>query len=210
MRGTIGYTRVSTDMQRQDGISLAMQRQKIAGYCMLKDLVLSEVIVDEGLSAKNLKRPGLQRLLAMVDRGEVEGVVVYKLDRLSRRTRDILDLVERFETAGVSLHSLHESLDTQSAVGRFVLRTLASLAEMELDLIRERTKDAMQHLKAEGKVYSRPRYLDEARIAWMMAERHAGRSYAEIAKLLNVQGVPTARGGRWYHSTVRQLLGRAA
>jgi site-specific DNA recombinase len=210
MKRTIGYLRVSTEGQAKDGISLEMQQQKIAAYCALHDWRLGEVITDEGYSAKSLQRPGMQRLLSMVKAGEVEAVIVYKLDRLSRRTRDVLDLVEQFERAGVALHSIQESLDTKSAIGRFVLRTLASLAEMERDLIVERTRDAMQHLKAQGKVYSRPRFVDPEVIAWLREERAAGRSYAELAELLTARGVQTARGGKWEGSTVRKILRQAA
>lgn len=210
MKRTIGYLRVSTEGQAKDGISLEMQEQKVSAYCALHDWTLSEVISDEGYSAKSLSRPGMQRLLAMVNAGEIGTVVVYKLDRLSRRTRDVLDLVERLERAGVALHSIQESLDTKSAIGRFVLRTLASLAEMERDLIVERTKDAMQHLKAQGKVYSRPRFADREVIAWLRDERAAGRSYDELAELLTAKGIETARGGKWQGSTVRKILRQAA
>jgi site-specific DNA recombinase len=82
----IGYIRISTQGQTDDGISLTMQRQKIEGYCSLHDLDLAEVICDDGYSAKVLNRPGVQGLLALVDAGEAEAVIIYKLDRPSRRT----------------------------------------------------------------------------------------------------------------------------
>jgi site-specific DNA recombinase len=90
-----------------------MQRQKIEGYCSLHDLDLAEVICDDGYSAKSLNRPGVQRLLALVDAGEAEAVIIYKLDRLSRRTRDVLDLVDRFAKVGVGFHSIQETLGHQ-------------------------------------------------------------------------------------------------
>lgn len=206
MSNAIGYIRVSTQGQAEDGVSLTMQRQKIEAYCSLHDLDLAEVICDDGYSAKSLNRPGVQRLLALVDTGEAEAVIIYKLDRLSRRTRDVLDLVDRFEKAGVSFHSIQETLDTKSAIGRFVLRTLASLAEMERDLISDRTKDAMAHLKAEGKVCSRSTFSDQDTITWMRQGHQAGRSYAELATEINYRGVETARGGTWHASTVHSVL----
>jgi site-specific DNA recombinase len=109
----IGYIRISTQGQAEDGITLTMQRQKIEGHCSLHDLDLAEVICDDGYSAKVLNRPGVQRLLALVDAGEAEAVIIYKLDRLSRRTRDVLDLVDRFEKAGVGFHSIQETLGHQ-------------------------------------------------------------------------------------------------
>jgi site-specific DNA recombinase len=205
----IGYVRVSTDGQADHGISLDMQRTKVEAYASLHDLELVEVICDEGWSAKSLQRPGVQRMLARVDAGEVEAVVVYKLDRLSRRTRDVLDLVERFERANVALHSIQESLDTQSAIGRFVLRTLASLAEMERDLISERTRDALAHVKAQGKHVGRIGFADADVIRGIKRCRAEGWTYQDIVADLNARQVPTARGGQWSVSTVHQIVARA-
>jgi site-specific DNA recombinase len=205
----IGYIRVSTDGQAESGVSLGMQRTKVEAYCHLHDVELVEMICDDGYSAKNLQRPGIQKLLGMVDAGQVEAVVVYKLDRLSRRTRDVLDLVERFERANVAFHSIQESLDTKSAIGRFVLRTLASLAEMERDLISERTRDALAHLKAEGKHLGRIGFQNQQAIDEMKALHGRGWSYREIARDLAARGVPTDRGGNWTASTIRQVLLRA-
>jgi site-specific DNA recombinase len=206
----MGYTRVSTEGQVEHGVSLAVQRAKIEAYGALHELPLGEVIEDAGYSAKRLARPGMARLLRSVDAGDCRAVIVCKLDRLSRSTRDVLELIERFERRGVALHSIEEHLDTQSAVGRFVLRTLASLAEMERDLIGERTKEAMAHLRDTGQVYCRPRFVDCEVLAWLRAQRLAGRSYGAMAAELQVKGIPTARGGGWHATTVRQLLSRAA
>jgi site-specific DNA recombinase len=206
----VGYVRVSTDGQAENGVSLDMQRQKIEAYCQLHDLELIDTIVDAGYSAKTLKRPGIVRLLSMVDAGEVSAIVVYKLDRLSRSTKDVLGLVERFEQANVAFHSIQESLDTKSAIGRFVLRTLASLAEMERDLISERTKDAMTHAKAQGKHMGRKGYEGAEVVAEMKALRGQGFSYDDIARDLNARRVATDRGGTWAGNTVRRILNRAA
>lgn len=146
----IGYIRVSTEEQAREGISLAAQAAKIQVYAELHGMTLAALVKDEGKSGKSLERQGIQRVLDFVAAGRVEAVLVYKLDRLSRRTQDILELVEHFERAGVALHSFQENLDTKSAVGRFVLRTLASLAEMERDLIIERTRDALTHKRQVG------------------------------------------------------------
>ena len=193
----IGYVRVSTDGQADHGVSLEMQRTKVEAYAGLHDLALVEVICDEGWSAKSLQRPGVQQMLARVEAGEVAAVVVVKLDRLSRRTRDVLDLVERFERANVALHSIQESLDTKSAIGRFVLRTLASLAEMERDLISERTKDALAHVKAQGKRLGRIGFTDKDVIREIQNHRAEGWTYQDIVADLNARQVPTARGGQW-------------
>jgi site-specific DNA recombinase len=206
MQKVVGYIRVSTEMQARDGISLEMQRSKIEAYCSLHELTLSEIIADEGCSAKSMNRSGIQTLVSMVKAGEVEAIITYKLDRLSRKTKDILEMVELFDKHDTALHSITESLDTKSAIGRFVLRTLASLAEMERDLISERTKEAMHHLKASGKVYSRPTFNDTDTVATMRTMKAEGFSYAYIASELTSRGIPTARGGVWHASTVHTIL----
>ena len=84
----VGYIRVSTAEQAEDGVSLAAQRVKIEQYCALYDLTLVEVIDDAALSAKTLNRPGLQRALSMLRSGKADGLVVAKLDRLTRSVGD--------------------------------------------------------------------------------------------------------------------------
>jgi site-specific DNA recombinase len=206
----VGYTRVSTEDQQREGISLSMQEAKIQAYASVKDWTVVEVIRDEGLSAKSLKRPGLQQLLALIEAGCIEGIIVYKLDRLTRRVRDLDDLVGLFQRKGVALVSLQESLDATTATGRLMMGFIALLSQWEREMIGERTRDAMQHLKSQGRRYcyavfgERP---EEAQtLAWMQAERAAGRSYEAIAELLNAAGVVTSISGRWQGNTVRRIL----
>jgi site-specific DNA recombinase len=172
-----GYTRVSTAEQAAEGVSLAAQRAKIEAYAVVKDWTLGEVIVDAGVSAKTLKRPGLARLVTLVKARAVDVVMVTKLDRLSRRVRDVYDLVELFERRGVALVSLQESLDATTATGRAMIGLLAVMNQLERETIGERTRDAMQHLKASGQVYSRPVFDDAATLAEIHSLRAAGATY---------------------------------
>ena len=107
----IGYVRVSTDRQAEQGVSLEAQEAKIRAMATVQGAELFEVIVDGGESAKNLNRPGLQRLLALVDSGKVEAVIIAKLDRLTRSVKDLCSLLELFEKRSVALISVAESLD---------------------------------------------------------------------------------------------------
>src|SRR4051812_2078687 len=104
----IAYARVSTEEQANDGVSLASQTAKLKAYCDLYDLDLVEVIVDAGVSAKSLDRDGLRRALEMLRNGRASGLVVCKLDRLSRSVGDWDELIERFfgEKAGKVLMSV--------------------------------------------------------------------------------------------------------
>ena len=202
----IGYTRVSTAEQASEGVSLEMQAKKIEAYCLVKDWQLSEVISDAGESAKSLNRPGMARLLAMVDAGKVITVIVYKLDRLTRSVADLDRLVKVFEKKNVALVSLQESLDATTATGRLMMNLLASVSQWEREVIGERTKDALQELKAQGKKLGRSGYADQETIGYLKAEYSQGRSYHDLAAELNTRGIQTARGGVWAAATVRNLV----
>jgi site-specific DNA recombinase len=203
----VGYIRVSTEDQAKEGVSLAAQRAKIEAYALVKDWTVVEVIQDD-VSAKHLKRPGLQRLLALVAQRQVGAVIVYKLDRLTRSVKDLNTLVELFDKKGVALVSLQESLDATTATGRLMMNLLASVSQWEREVIGERTRDAMQHLKASGKVYSRPVFDDAATLAHIHARRAAGATYQDIADELTAAGVPTVRGGAWAPATIYGILRR--
>ena len=114
----IGYCRVSTAKQAEHGVSLEAQAEKIRAMANLHDATLLDIVVDEGESAKSLKRPGLERVLNLVDTAQVQSVIVAKLDRLTRSVKDLCDLLERFERRKVALISVAESLDTGSAAGQ--------------------------------------------------------------------------------------------
>ena len=148
---TIAYLRVSTDKQADRGVSLEAQRAKVDAYAALYDLELVEVIVDAGVSAKTLDRPGLGRALAMLRAGKAEALLVVKLDRLTRSVRDLGELVERhFAPGKTALLSVGEQIDTRSAGGRLVLNVLASVSQWEREAIGERTAAAMSHKAACG------------------------------------------------------------
>src|SRR5436190_19163779 len=122
----IGYVRVSTERQADEGVSLAAQEAKVRAMAAVRDATLLDVIVDAE-SAKNVNRPGLQRLLTLINAGEVQAVIVAKLDRLTRSVKDLCTLLELFDKRKVALISVAESLDTGTAGGRLVLRIMASV-----------------------------------------------------------------------------------
>ena len=109
------------------------------------------MIVDGGESAKDLKRPGMDRLLVLVDERKEDTVIIAKLDRLTRSVKDLAELLERFQRRGVSLVSVAESLDTGSAAGKLVINIMTAVSQWEREAIGERTRDAMQHKKSRGR-----------------------------------------------------------
>lgn len=152
----IGYARVSTDEQASEGVSMDAQKARIEAYCVAKDWDLLGVEVDPGISAKDMKRPGLQAVLEAVRSGQVTAIVIYKLDRLTRSVLDLNRIVELLDKHDVALVSMQESLDATTPTGRLMLNLLASVSQWEREIIGERTKDAMRYLKEQGRVYSRP------------------------------------------------------
>src|SRR6202051_4604442 len=147
---TIGYVRVSTDKQADEGVSLEAQAEKIRAMAVVHSAELIDIIVDGGESAKSLNRPGMARLLALVEAGEVQTVIIAKLDRLTRSVKDLCILLERFTRRGVALVSVAESLDTGSAAGRLVLNIMAAVSQWEREAIGERTRDALGHKRSQG------------------------------------------------------------
>src|ERR1700719_4490141 len=147
---TIGYVRVSTDRQAEQGVSLEAQEAKIRAMATVQGAELLDVIVDGGESAKSLNRPGLQRLLDLINGGKVESVIVAKLDRLTRSVKDLCGLLELLEKRKVALVSVAESLDTGSAAGRLVITIMGAVSQWEREAIGERTRDALRHKRGNG------------------------------------------------------------
>ncbi|HNW48067.1 MAG TPA: recombinase family protein, partial [Thermotogota bacterium] len=145
----IGYVRVSTDEQAKSGLGLEAQIAKIKAYAELFDIELTEIIMDEGISGKTLERDGLKRAIKMLKEKKAEGMVIAKLDRLTRNVADLGTLVSTvFDKA--ELYSVSEQINTKNAAGRLVLNVLVSVAQWERETICERTKDALQAKKARG------------------------------------------------------------
>ena len=131
-------------------MSLEAQEAKIRAMAMVQGATIIELIVDGGESAKDLRRPGMERLLTLVDERKVDSIIIAKLDRLTRSVKDLAELLERFQRRGVSLVSVAESLDTGSAAGRLVINIMTAVSQWEREAIGERTRDAMQHKKSTG------------------------------------------------------------
>ena len=228
MARVVAYSRVSTEEQSESGHSMAAQKEKLKAYCSLYDLELIEIIEDAGQSAKSLNRPRLQRALQMLRDGEADGLVIVKLDRLTRSVADWQELIDGYfgEKAGKSLCSVSDSIDTRTAAGRLVLNVLLSVAQWEREAIGERTRDALQHKRRQGKRAGQLPYghmladdgdtllvnpREQAAIELMALLRASGLSYGAIAELLERKKVPTKeQGATWAAMTVRNILIRTA
>lgn len=139
MKRAAVYIRVSTQEQAQEGYSVGEQKERLIAYCKAQDWLIADIYVDGGYTGSNLKRPGIQKLMAETDKFDV--VLVYKLDRLSRSQRDTLYLIEEiFLPNNVDFVSMQESFDTSSPFGKAMIGLLAVFAQLEREQIKERTK----------------------------------------------------------------------
>ena len=219
------YARVSTDEQAESGLSLQAQTEKLRAYASLYDLEVIEEIEDAGESAKTLKRRGLQRALQLLRTGQADGLVVAKLDRLTRSVSDWQMLIDDHfgERPGRALFSVADSIDTRTAGGRLVLNVLLSVAQWEREAIAERTKDALQAKIKRGERVGSVRYgcrldddgstlhLDDAEqmvMTMIVSMRRREVSYRRIAEELNRRGIPAKKGGTWQHTTIVRIVKR--
>ena len=149
------YLRVSTEEQSREGVSLAAQEATLRSYCALRGLEVVELVCDAGVSGgKALEsRVGGRRILDLIKRGGVRHIVTYKLDRLFRNCADCLTVTAQWDKKGVALHLVDiggQTLDTSTAMGRFFLTVMAGAAELERNLVAERTTEAMAYKRAQG------------------------------------------------------------
>lgn len=221
----VGYLRVSTDEQVAEGVSLAAQEAAIRAYASLRGFDLVDVVIDAGVSGSKAlaKRAGGQRLLDVLRRERV-AVISFKLDRIFRNARDCLAVTADWDRRGVALHLVDmggQTVDTSTAMGKFFMHLLAGVAEMERNLISERTRTALRHKKAKGERIgdSAPvgftfdgdaivPHKDEQRaVALALELRDGGCPVREIAARLNASGIKS-RGTRWHPTTVARILAR--
>ena len=226
----IGYIRVSTEQQADGGVSLEAQRTKLEAYATALELDLVAIEVDAGASAKTLRRPGLQAALGRLDAGEADALLVPQLDRLTRSVKDLASLIEGYFESRFSLLSVADSIDTRSAAGRLVLNVLTSVGQWEREATGERTKEALDHLKAKGvklggealgwkrtaKSDASGRLIvadvkrEIAAVKRILKLRSKGQTLRVIAETLTLEGYQTKRGGCWHASTVGNVVRRAA
>ena len=136
-----GYIRLSTPSQAKEGESLKTQKEQIKKYIQIKDWELFKIYEDAGYSGKNTKRPGLQSLLGDVQQGRLDVVVVARLSRFARNTRDLLNKVNELKSHKVKFVSIKESIDLSSVYNETVMTILAAVAQLERDIISEQTAE---------------------------------------------------------------------
>ena len=220
MKRALIYIRVSTTKQDRDGYSVPMQKERLVSYCQAMGWVVAGVFVDPGVSGSSLDRPGLAELIRAVEAGKGDVVLVYKLDRLSRSQRNIIYLLEDvFQPAGVAFVSMQESFDTSTVYGKAMLGILSVFAQMEREVITERTMlgrsgraekgffhgggtDPIGYDYVDGQLVVNEEEAAQVRQVYELYA--AGVSVSEITRRMD--GYSTKHGG-WHHtSTVGNVL----
>ncbi len=218
----IGYIRVSTEEQH---LSMDAQRERVSAYCLARGWRLAGVVEDHGQSGKSLDRPGMRRVMAMMEARAVDAVVVLKLDRLTRSTPDLHCLLAVAERTRTSLVSVCETIDTGSAAGRLMLNVMTAVAEWEREAIAERTSAALKVKRQRGERVGRHAAIGsgvgegaradaESRALRVLRDAVVSGSVAcnlrPLSQWLVAQGCVSRTGRPYAPSVVRTMLERLA
>lgn len=219
------YSRVSTEGQALEGISLEAQAHKLSQWASLNDCEIIGSYEDAGLSGTRNDRPGLTAAMETACKHKA-ALVVYSLSRLSRSTADTIALADQLAKSGAELVSLSEKIDTSSASGKMIFRLLSVLNEFERDQIAERTSNALQHKKSKGELVGSVPFgyslaadgikleenpTQQEALVLIGKLRAKGLSLRQIAQELTQLGVPTAKGNKsWTHTTIQRIVNRKA
>jgi DNA invertase Pin-like site-specific DNA recombinase len=203
----ISYSRVSTDEQAVSGLGLDAQGEMVEKTAAQRGWTIVESFVDAGVSGtvEPMQRPALAQALEMLEAGEAEALIVSKLDRASRSTLDLLKLLETAEAQGWDFVALDLGIDTSSPMGRAMASIAGTFAQLERDLISQRTRDALAVAKANGVKLGRPQEQTVENIHRIRKLTETGAGVRKIADTLNSEGRTTGRGGRWHPTTVHRV-----
>lgn len=215
----IGYTRVSTKGQADEGASLEAQAEKIKQYCALYGHELIAIYTDAGVSGKSLNRTGLKQAMDQIEKGQI--FMFYSLSRLTRKSRDLFKIVDDFDSAGVHMVSINEFIDTTSAAGRMFFGILGVLNQFESEQVSERTKAVLQLKRDKGEILGSPKFgyrigEDKKTFVEVEGEQKTIRiiidlkarefTLQEIADQLNGDGILTRRGLQWKFQYIHKIL----
>jgi DNA invertase Pin-like site-specific DNA recombinase len=207
----IGYCRVSTVEQADNGHSIDAQRAAITAAAETRGWEI--LWVEDTASAKDLDRPGLSYALSMLGSGQAAGIVVSRLDRLSRSVHDLAILLKRARAEGWNVVMLDYGLDLSTPYGEFGATMLMAAAQLERDLISARTREGLAAAKAKGIVPGPPRSQVAKEVVARVRDLAAqGCSLVKIAHDLTRDGVrlPSGVPGVWQPTQVRRVLRSAA
>jgi DNA invertase Pin-like site-specific DNA recombinase len=213
------YARVSTEDQAKEGYSLDAQKERLRAYCQAKGWEIASEYVDDGHSGRDIRRPAYQKMLEEKD--DWETILVIKMDRIHRNSKNFMEMMDDLKKWGKEFSSMQESLDTSTAMGRFVMDIIQRIAQLESEQIGERVYMGMRQKASTvggplgGNIPYGYEYLDgklsidereSEGVKLIFEEYLRGRTSRQIADLLNSQGLTAKGGGLWYKMTVSRML----
>ena len=207
----VGYVRVSTAEQATSGLGLDAQCNAIGRECERRSWVLARTFEDAGISGKSMLRPALQDALDVLEAGEASILVVAKLDRLTRSLGDLCVLMDRAIEQGWAIVASNLSMDMTTPMGRAMAQVAGVFAELERELIAQRTRDALAVKRAQGVTLGRPSRLDPAVRDRILTLRGNGLTFSQVARALEKAGVTTPLGApRWNPGSLARICARTA
>lgn len=206
----IAYCRVSTAEQGDSGAGLEAQERVIRAEVKHRGWELLDVRRDVASGKSLRKRNELGRTLRDLRDGHADVLIVAKLDRLSRSVLDFAGIMETASNEGWSVVVLDLSVDTSTTNGELIANIMIALAQWERRLIGDRTRLALESVRARGTRLGRPSGVTEETVRLIRVLRDTGKSWQGIADALTREGIPTAQGGKWHAATVRKLHDRPA
>ena len=213
------YIRVSTEDQAREGFSLGEQKEKLLQLCKFKEYEVFKVYEDAGISAKDMAhRPAFQEMLADMKKGKINYIVAYKLDRVTRSVRDLEELIAVLEKHNTYLVCDRDDVNTSTANGRFFVRMLTVLSQLEIEIVSERTKfglnGAIKSGHLPGKIPlgykkdgNKKTVIDETTkdiVIKIFNMYLAGKSYQQIANIFNKEKVLVPK--KWRDSTIQKII----
>jgi len=213
------YTRVSTEDQAKEGFSLSAQKQRLEAYCDAQGWDIADYYIDDGHSGRNTRRPAYHRM--MEEREKWDIILVMKMDRIHRNSKNFMIMMENLEKWGKKFSSMNESLDTSNAVGRFVVDIIQRIAQLESEQIGERTYMGMRQKAESGqglvgfrvpfgyRLREGALHIDEGEaqvVRTIYGQYLAGQTMEMIAWGLNRDGITTRTQGEWTVWSISRIL----
>lgn len=194
---TVIYARCSTTRDQKPEVQL----QELRNFCQARGWIVTEEIVDNGFSGTTASRPGLIKLMQLTRERQVDVVLVLKLDRLFRSLKNLILTLENFDELGIEFVSLKDNFDFTTSAGKLLRNLIASFAEFEASLIRERTLVGLDYARSKGKKLGRPKENDFNKILEL---RNQGLSYRQISSKLNCSLGAVCRAVRSASKTISE------
>ena len=217
------YIRVSTEEQAKTGFSIRAQQEKLVSYANIRGWDIHDIYIDEGISGKNLEREAIKRLINDIKQQKINNVLVFKIDRLTRSTKDLIELLELFKDYNCDFNSLTESIDTSSPTGRMFIKIIGLFAEFERETIVERIKLGLERKVKEGYSlcssttsygYDRKKgekvqniNIEESKIVKMIYDMYLNNvSINDIKRHLTSNRIKTKKNKEWSNKMILNIL----